>query len=94
MATHDDKKTSIEHRESIEGKKLEAPATANVNLLDDDGNVRRIPVPSTDPNGQMAQAGSYRHLLLVLDLLPSASRRRWPHLAFLHRRIRALGIWR
>jgi hypothetical protein len=65
MASLDDKKTSIEHRESIEGKKLEAPATANVNLLDDDGNVRRIPVPSTDPNDPL-NMGKWRKLGVIV----------------------------
>lgn len=50
MAPLEDKEATIERHEIIEGKKIEAPETANVNLLDEDGNVRRIPVPSTDPN--------------------------------------------
>jgi hypothetical protein len=65
MASLDDKKTSIEHHESIEGKKLEAPATANVNLLDDDGSVRRIPVPSTDPNDPL-NMGKWRKLGVIV----------------------------
>lgn len=50
MASPQDKEATTERHEVIEGKKFEAEATANVNLLDENGNVRRIPVPSSDPN--------------------------------------------
>ena len=50
MASVTDKEATIQRHEILEGKKLEAPATADVNLLDEYGNVRRIPVPSADPN--------------------------------------------
>jgi len=50
MASVEDKEATVQRHEVLEGKKLEAPATADVNLLDEDGNVRRIPVPSADPN--------------------------------------------
>lgn len=50
MASVKDKEPMTERHESIEGKTLETPGNANVNLLDDEGNIRRIPVPSADPN--------------------------------------------
>ena len=50
MASIKDKEAMTERHESIEGKTLETPANANVNLLDDEGNVRRVPIPSADPN--------------------------------------------
>lgn len=50
MASLEDKEAAIRQLETIEGKKLEAPEGADVNLFDEDGNIRRIPVPSADPN--------------------------------------------
>jgi hypothetical protein len=50
MASFEEKEATIERHEVFEGKKLEALETANVSLLDEDGNIRHIPVPSTDPN--------------------------------------------
>ena len=50
MASLEDKEAAIQRHEIVPGKRLEAPETADVNLLDEDGNIRRIPVPSADPN--------------------------------------------
>lgn len=50
MALLEDKEPAIKRCEVLERKKLEMPETVNVNLLDEDGNTRRIPVPSADPN--------------------------------------------
>ncbi|GAB7331063.1 hypothetical protein MBLNU13_g02553t1 [Cladosporium sp. NU13] len=50
MASLEDKEAAIQRQEIVPGKRLEAPETADVNLLDEDGNIRRIPVPSADPN--------------------------------------------
>ena len=50
MASLEDKESAIQRHEIVPGKRLEAPETADVNLLDEDGNIRRIPVPSADPN--------------------------------------------
>jgi hypothetical protein len=45
---------AVEHFESVDektaNKQSNAEANGNINLLDDEGNVRRIPVPSSDPN--------------------------------------------
>lgn len=50
MASLEDKEAAIQRQEIVPGKRLEVPETADVNLLDEDGNIRRIPVPSADPN--------------------------------------------
>ena len=45
MASLEDKEAAIQRHEIVPGKRLEAPETADVNILDEDGNIRRIPVP-------------------------------------------------
>lgn len=50
MASLEDKEAAVQRHEVVPGKRLEAQGTADVNLLDEDGNIRRIPVPSADPN--------------------------------------------
>jgi hypothetical protein len=45
---------AVEQFESVDEKtatkQFNAEADGNINLLDDEGNVRRIPIPSSDPN--------------------------------------------
>jgi hypothetical protein len=45
---------AVVHFESIDektaAKQFNTEANGNINLLDDEGNVRRIPIPSSDPN--------------------------------------------
>jgi hypothetical protein len=65
MTSVEDKEATIQRHEVLESKKLEAPATANVNLLDEDGNIRRIPVPSADPNDPL-NMGRWRKLGVIV----------------------------
>lgn len=50
MASLEDKTATEERLEIVDGKRVDVPVNGNVNLLDNDGNVRRIPMPSADPN--------------------------------------------
>lgn len=48
---------AVEDFESIDektaAKQFTAEANGNINILDDQGNVRRIPIPFSDPNDSL-----------------------------------------
>jgi hypothetical protein len=65
MASIDHKAVTEERLEVVEGKRIDEPVNGNVNLLDDSGNVRRIPVPSTDPNDPL-NLNKWRKLGIII----------------------------
>lgn len=50
MATGMEKDIAIEQLEFTKGVDTKAAASGNVDLLDEHGQIRRIPIPSADPN--------------------------------------------
>ena len=40
----------VERHEAVDEKPSDAPDSGDVTLVDSEGNVRRIPIPSSDPN--------------------------------------------
>jgi hypothetical protein len=65
MASQDNKDITDERLEIVDGKRIDAPANGNVDLLDDNGNVRRIPVPSSDPNDPL-NMNKWRKLGIII----------------------------
>lgn len=50
MANNAEKDISVEQLELAKGQDVNAHASGNVDLLDQNGQIRRIPIPSADPN--------------------------------------------
>lgn len=65
MASLDNKDFTEERLEVIDGKRIDVPVNGNVDLLDGDGNVRRIPVPSADPNDPL-NMNKWRKLGIII----------------------------
>ena len=65
MASLDNKDITEERLEVVEGKRVDLPVNGNVDLLDGDGNVRRIPVPSADPNDPL-NMNKWRKLGIII----------------------------
>jgi hypothetical protein len=65
MASPDNKDVAEERLEIVDGKRIDVPVNGNVDLLDGDENVRRIPVPSADPNDPL-NMNKWRKLGIII----------------------------